>query len=142
MQAITGSESLRDYIRNFETTNLLSTYPGRGPGGKGDLFPMPDARAAATVLRPALAGRIVVYVGGRVAEAFGWPAGIEPFQWLAEGAYAAALCPHPSPVSRYWNDGEHWTRARGFFAEAKAWASLRYLERKERLGLVLDALPA
>lgn len=116
MQQLTGCASLKDYIKHFETRNLLDYYPGRD--GKGDRFPMVEARERAAAMLPELNDRKVIFVGSAVGDAFGWPWGI--FDYVADRNLAGvvihgAVIPHPSPVNRYWNDQANWTRGRLFF---------------------------
>ena len=104
--------SLDAYLARFRRVNLLPTFPGKA--GKGDAFPLPAAREAARALLPALEGRRVVLLGGRVAAAFGlhrapllvW----QPFH----GAWVA-VAPHPSGLNRFWNDPRNVRRAQQFW---------------------------
>lgn len=124
LQALAGCETVRDYLRSFDTVNLISTYPGRAPGGKGDSFPMAEARIVATAMKRFIRGRRVVFVGGKVMEAFGVDSA--PFLWQTyvdeyapEVSFEWAMIPHPSPVNRFWNSQANWDRARSFFAAAR-----------------------
>lgn len=122
LRDLTGC-SLRRYLWNFETLNVLDRYPGRD-GEKGDRFPMPEARAAAVALLPRLAGRKIVLVGRKTAEAFGIE-GVEFFSWMGyapeiETLFEFAVVPHPSPVNLFWNDPTNVERAKRFFDELLA----------------------
>lgn len=118
LQNIAGFHGdLKGYIKNCETTNVLKVYPGRVVGGKGDLFPMDQARAAAAEMLPTLVGRRVVMVGYGVADAFRVERSL--FQWFIKlgdfGHFYYAVVPHPSPVNAFWNDRDNVARARLFF---------------------------
>lgn len=119
MQSLTGCQTLKDYIKHFETMNVLDWYPGRAPGGKGDRFPMTEARVAARDKLPQLLGRKVVFCGSGVAEAFDAVEPIAPFTWMmrlhAAASFQWAMVPHPSPVNRFWNDPANVARAKQFF---------------------------
>lgn len=121
MQRITGCEKLKDYIRFFETMNVLDRYPGRNPSGKGDRFPADEARLAAIAKLPRLAGRTVVFCGLKVAEAFGFPAPLYEMNVFIGRVdkmpilFSASVIPHPSPIVTYWNDPANLARAQEFF---------------------------
>lgn len=106
-----------EYLAAFDRWNLLTRYPGHS-GNKGALFPRGEARARAADLtaRGAFRGRPVLFLGSRVADAFGFDA--EPLTWnAAEGAGGASRCavlPHPSGVNRWWNDAANARRAEAF----------------------------
>lgn len=96
--------------------NLFEDWPGSA--GKGSRFPLPEARGRAAALLLSVragfefdgsdvaAARRVVLVGRRVASAFGLER--RPFyEWLPLNEIAdlpAVIVPHPSGVSRVWND--------------------------------------
>lgn len=113
-----GAESRREvlaFFAHFERTNVLDVYPGGD--GKGDAFPLREARAAADAMRPGLDGRAVVLVGKATARAFRIR-GPECFDWLTEEpapGSCAVVVPHPSGVNRWWNETENRDRARRFF---------------------------
>lgn len=125
IQALAGL-TLRGYVETFERANLLGAFPGRGPG-KGDLFPMREARGEAARWAPELGGRDLVFLGRKVADAFGFPP--KPFlRWAwfdgpAGTVLRGACLPHPSGVNIWWNDERHRRRARRF---------LRLLVRRAR----------
>lgn len=87
-----------EYLERCERRNLLSHFPGKD--GKGDAFPLGDARIAAESMN--IRGRTVVLFGRNVAKAFG---SALPFLGFAEHREAAMyLFPHPSGLNRWWND--------------------------------------
>lgn len=125
LQNLTGL-SLKHYLWRCETRNLLSAYPGRTPDGKGDRFPVREARAAADAMAPSLKGRRVIFVGAAVMAAFGHNKWLPAFEWhverhdpvdhaMIEPLYDWAWLPHPSPVNRFWNAPENVELARSFF---------------------------
>lgn len=101
--------------------NLLSYY--HGGDGRGDVFPMSMAMASALRLAVQLNGRVVVFLGKKVAKAFGrsgrW------FHW-EEGSFPIgdppvrfryAIVPHPSGRNRFWNNPENTQEACRFMSE-------------------------
>jgi uracil-DNA glycosylase len=136
--------SLPEFLETFERTNLFAEPAGRA--GKGSAFPpLREARARAETLRAGFPGRRVVFLGKRVARAFGirpcrtpvrMPACTMPFRWVgnlhgwppqewtgkAWVPAGLAWCPHPSGVNRFWNEPENVERARRFWTELAAWA--------------------
>lgn len=105
------------YARTFELRNVLDFYPGRSPHGKGDAFPLVDARMAADELVRELSGRTVVMLGQGVARAFRIP-GLPFLNWHVERGIVWGLMPHPSPIVRWWNIEENVERAREFLGRA------------------------
>lgn len=118
LRSLTGL-SLGRYLRRFQTMNVLDRYPGRSLAGKGDRFPLHDARLAAATKEPAFAGRVVVFCGRNVVEAFNHTG--PSFVWRAcsrtTPAYRYAMIPHPSPINRRWNDPNVVDEARQFFRD-------------------------
>lgn len=101
--------------------NLLPCY--MGSRGGGDAFPMTEARRNATRVASLLDGRTVVFVGRKVADAFGCRKGW--FDW-DEGYFRTgdrtvhlryAVVPHPSGRNRFWNDPENVREASRFLSE-------------------------
>lgn len=93
-----------EYLEAFDRRNLLPLWPGKN--GKGDLFPIRAARAAAADMSVLLVDRDVVFLGRNVARAFGRP-GLPFLAWHAGigGPPGRAAClPHPSGVNLWWND--------------------------------------
>lgn len=99
------------WLRRTERVNLFGVWPGRQ--GKGDAFPMAEARLAADELLPRLEGRPVVLLGGNVAGAFRFKHNL--FEWHWHRGFWGARCPHPSGVNRWWNDAQHEAAARLFW---------------------------
>lgn len=119
LQELSGCATLGHYVRTFTTLNLLDYFPGKD--GKGDRFPMMEARIEARKLTPLLQGRSVIFVGMQVAEAFGAIAAkfyewrLYPSVWSIDGFQGAPI-PHPSGINHHWNDKENVERAKQFFA--------------------------
>lgn len=93
-----------EYLRRIDRVNLHPSE--RLPG---------DDRAAGANLLPILRGRRVVVLGRRVAEALDvtddW------FRWrVAPGGFVAACSPHPSGLSRWWNDAGNVLAAGAFWS--------------------------
>ena len=76
--------------------------------------PLAEARrrAAGFEMSLALRPRSVLLLGGHVARAFRWRA--PAFEWAPLGAGEACLFPHPSGLSRWWNDAGNAEHARQF----------------------------
>lgn len=99
--------------------NLLGAYPGRS--GKGDAFPAGEARLAAAALDAR--GALVVLLGLGVTRAFKVAA-----PWFGRrGAFVVA--PHPSGVSRWWNEAGNRRRARRFWRALARSAAARRAPR-------------
>ncbi len=87
-----------DYLRIFDRRNLCPTT-----------WSVPVARREAEAIMRVL-GRDVVLLGSKVAQAFGLR--YEPFTTRGR----LHLLPHPSGLSRAWNDPESIPRARALLA--------------------------
>lgn len=106
----------------IDRINLFSHYPGQQ--GKGSAFPMVAAKVQAQALLPMLAGRIVVFLGKRVAAAFGlrlitygtWTVLDHP--GVAEISFRLMVLPHPSGINQIWNDPRQRDAAVQAFLEA------------------------
>jgi uracil-DNA glycosylase len=92
-----GLGSVAELRARARLVNLLGSYPGKS--GKGDAFPMVEAIGAAQRMRPC---GIVLLAGKAVGRAFGIDS--EFFEWRRRGGTRYAVIPHPSGVSRWWND--------------------------------------
>ena len=100
-----------DMAEMFHWENLLDAWPGYGPNG-GSKFPMSDARARASYLfYEKHREHPFILLGKRVAAAFGVPTNQPWFVWRAD----VAVCPHPSGLSRWWNDPENVESCREFW---------------------------
>ena len=102
--------SVEEYLERFERVNVLDRFPGKQ--GKGDKFPLPEAREAAQGIR--LEGRPFVLLLGRgVASAFGL-GNLPWLEWAEVEQARVAVVPHPSGINRWWNEQENRERAREF----------------------------
>lgn len=93
----------------FRVRNLLDTWPGPG-NGKGSGWDADAARERALeVFDEIERGVPTVFVGRRVARAFG-----HPYDYLdvVGVAYPMVVVPHPSGVNRWWNDAANEARAK------------------------------
>ena len=95
-----------DLLERVFARNVLDRWPGKN--GKGDAFPMDEARRA--VLRMRIRGRPVVLVGKTTAAAF--DVRREFFEWFALRGKRAVVIPHPSGVNLWYNDGANRERIR------------------------------
>ena len=97
-----------DYLERFDRANLC---PSR--------WSMRAARAGAASLRAerAAAGAVVVLLGARVCSAFGVE--FRPFS-LCFVAPTLVVLPHPSGLSRLWNEPYSYERARDVLRAAGA----------------------
>lgn len=103
---------IADLQQRWEFRNLLTYWPGRAPTG-GDLFPLREARTAAFLrMSDWRQDDRIVFCGRRVAEAFDFDA--PWFRWERFGMVNAAVMPHPSGLSRVWNDPAQRAGARWF----------------------------
>ena len=102
-------------------TNLLDEFPGRN--GKGTLWDPEKARGAAESCLERLRGRRVLFLGRRVAKAFGFgKEDLPPLSWrqaVPEGSVLGvrtgrrvrfarvAVIPHPSGINAWYNSEEN-----------------------------------
>ncbi len=103
------------FLEAFERRNLIDEWPGPKQDADGDAFVTArEARRFAESFRPVVRGRRVVILGLSVAAGFGLthPAMTFAPHWGGEFAF----CPHPSGVSRWWNDPANEERARNFWS--------------------------
>lgn len=120
---------LEEYAARFARANLLDAWPGpAGRLGGGDAFDLADARAAWRDLLPHVHGRPVVLLGRHVARA----AGLADAPWWEWAALSwrprrrgwlraqVAVVPHPSGVSRWWNDPDGVLRAAAWWSRLAA----------------------
>ena len=110
--ALLAGCSQEEFLRVFDVVNLLDHYPGKREG-KGDKFPMAEARKAAAAC--SLTGR-TIFVGRQVAKAFGAKENRFFEFWEHQPNVMAVIVPHPSKVSTWWNDPAKLEQARKFWA--------------------------
>lgn len=120
-----GFDTVEQLRERALLVNLWGRYPGRAKWVQGDAFPPTDrAKRAAARRRAALAAsgcEVLVCCGRIVATSFG--VGDAPFlEWrevsLAPGKVArTVVVPHPSGVSRWWQDPASRGRASALLTE-------------------------
>lgn len=101
----------RPVLNAFDAVNLIDRWPGSA-SIKGDLFPIVDARKAARKLMTRDPHGVFVLVGKSVARAFG--VRLDYFRWVEMDGRLLVTIPHPSGVSRWWNDPANERRAARF----------------------------
>lgn len=109
--------SLDEFLAAYQRVNLIDRFPGKA--GKGDLFPVAEARTAAKAILARRRPRRLVLLGGEVWRAFGLARPPAPFLWLQAGRHEVSLCPHPSGISLWWNDPRNVGQARSFWLQLK-----------------------
>lgn len=110
--------SPREYLRVFERTNLLHTFPGRWK--RDDKWPRRDAEIAAAAMKPLLGGRHVILIGRNVSTAFGYPAQHLDFhEWFSDPrwGFEVAVVPHASGRNHWYRKPGHEAQAREFWEE-------------------------
>lgn len=120
LAGLCGIEQTR-FLELFERVNLLDKFPGKA--GKGDRFDVNKARKKAIdlLLLGTMRDRRVVMLGANVARTFGFPPS-EQLLWsmIDGGGFQVAFCPHPSGVSRWWNEKTNVAKALLFWRELAA----------------------
>lgn len=107
-----------EYMALTERCNVLRRWPGKS--GKGDRFPMRQAKTNARRLALRFGGRRVILLGRSVAKAFGLTVGY--LKWVNIG-FDVAVVPHPSGINRWWNGARNKAAARRFMEDA--WGARR-----------------
>lgn len=110
--------TFEQYLERFDRENILHHYPGPN-NGKGDAFPIIEARERAAEFAPKLKGRDVVFLGNAVARTFNL-GDLDLLRWCSleyRGTgikFHGVVFPHPSGINRWWNDDRNLLRARVF----------------------------
>jgi hypothetical protein len=105
--------SYDDFIHQTYRINVLDEFPGSA--GKGDLFPIEEARLRVGAILQHLYGLEdvpVILLGHKVAGVFGVKRRFLETE-IVDGR-TFAVFPHPSGVSHYWNDKDNVQRASCF----------------------------
>lgn len=110
--------SMEAFLDAFERRNLVNEWPGPADGDGDAFVTAGEARRLAQSFRPVVRGRRVVILGFSLAAGFGLTHPAMTFAPHWEGEFA--FCPHPSGVSRWWNDRGNEDRARAFWASVAA----------------------
>jgi hypothetical protein len=105
---------VEEFFRRFECVNLIDKFPGKA--GKGDRFPVNLARRAALCVSKEFADRKVVLLGDNVARAFEVGRIYPPGAFIPMWGGAVCTFPHPSGVSRWWNEPRNVREARHFWS--------------------------
>lgn len=127
----TGLSTWEELNARFALANLLPKWPGKD--GKGDAFPLAEARRHAEGLfREVLMPEewdLILLLGWNVAGAFGVPAAVGYLNEFAAAGIARlqewdalpgvraprfVVLPHPSGVNRWLNDAASVDRLRGY----------------------------
>lgn len=88
-----GLANWRELHAHADVVNLIPFYPGSGP--TGDYCPPDLARRGASIVRPMLKGRRVLFLGQGTLEAFGQSAG-SYLMWHDFGEFIGAVIPTPT----------------------------------------------
>ena len=110
--------SLHEFAERFGRVNLLSNWPGR-QGKKGDAFPMAIATERADIMAFKLEDiPKVVLLGRRVQTAFRLDGELDFFEWVSHPVMrSVCIAPHPSRVSRWWNEQTNRQKAQAFWSK-------------------------
>lgn len=96
--------TLEEFLEHFDRVNLL--HVRQDTKDKGFLFNLPAAKVeAARMLTTFEPRRVVILLGGRVAEAFGVHR--EYFNEVSLGKAYGYIVPHPSGINRWYNDKDN-----------------------------------
>jgi uracil-DNA glycosylase len=113
--------------RTYELKNLVSSHQEKAKGKKGDQYDMPRAiiNARSMLAAGEFEDRIVILLGKRVAmavlERYDLPDWYVEIQHHRFGKISrVVIVPHPSGVSRHWNDRQNVCRAYRFWGHLKA----------------------
>lgn len=115
LAALSGM-SFPDWAASCDRVNVFDEFPGKN--GKGDSWDPKKAEKRADGLRGLLKGRRVVFLGKRVAKAFG-ESGSPILEWKRSEKLKAevATLPHPSGIVLWWNDEDNEAAAASFLHE-------------------------
>ena len=98
--------TLDEFLAAFDTINVLERFPGKQ--GKGDAFPIKEARLCAAEINTEKYD-LILLAGKNVAAAFGW-VDAQYMEWRER----FVVIPHPSGVNRWWNDPRNMGSMRRF----------------------------
>ncbi len=108
--------TLGEFLDHFDRVNLLSVR--QDTKEKGFEFDLRAAKISAEVLRQSFKeGQIVLFLGGRVAEAFGVHGPYFEHRVVNQIGTEAYIFPHPSGISRWWNDPANKQQAAEFMQD-------------------------
>lgn len=109
------------YMLRFDRINVLNFFPGQVR--RDDKFPMLVAKSAASSIRPLLAGRTVILVGRKVAQAFCHEAEFHVWNrmkcrrhtYKSPGWCDVAIIPHPSGRNHWYNNIANQESSKAFW---------------------------
>ncbi len=115
-----------EYLERTARANVFFRHQGKN--GKGDAFPMIEARRRARRMRFAKATRAVVFFGKATAAAFGFARNdfFEPLAVMIKDdgrigppgrVVFGFVAPHPSGINLWWNDEENRLIAAAEFSD-------------------------
>ena len=98
--------------REFDLANVIERYPGPGRGAGAD-FPRRQAQAGLLLLTSEgelPEGRVIVCLGRRVLKLL-VPGELPFYKWVKLNGWVIAGIPHPSGLTRNYNDRREWELA-------------------------------
>lgn len=109
-----------EYLRNTHRVNIFKNHQGRL--AKGDKFPLDRAKKKTMRLQVPAGAAVVLLLGKNVAAAFGIRNAQffdQRYMWPRNSSriIEVRVVPHPSGVSRWWNEPENRRTAARRFAE-------------------------
>jgi len=133
LMGLAGSKTEFEFRDYFEALNVLPHWPGKS--GKGDAFPIEEAKKAAVRLEKYLVDRRVIFLGDLVAIVFGWSR-TPKLQWRQCAAYEFAVLPHPSGINRWYNNPRNVSQASRFLQLAKFASRATVLHGNEQAAVI------
>ena len=110
-----------EYLDTFTRVNLLDYWPGALASGRGDKFPIAEARESAKrILAQFQFPWKILCVGQRVGECFIHKSRLKYYEWtlcasnFPPAMRDVAIIPHTSGLNRYWNDPSNVKLAENF----------------------------
>jgi len=110
-----------EYMERFARVNLLDYWPGALATGKGDKFPIIEAKnSAKRILAHYEFPWKILCVGQRVGECFIAKSRVKYYEWIMcasnfpPAVRDVAIIPHTSGLNRYWNDPSNVKLAENF----------------------------
>ena len=101
------------FLRAFDRVNVVPHFPGYARESTTVVWPRGVAAGRGRRILEATDGRYVLLLGRRVAAAMGFPQARFLKIWHV-GESVLGLLPHPSGLSRWWNDEANVRRAQRF----------------------------
>lgn len=128
------------FLCDFERRNVLDYYPGSNGDGKGDRFPMDEARGEARDMVDDFRGRFVLALGSKTYRALTAGTGADGKGYFEttyinfheeppNNGFHVTPVPHPSGLNRWWNDESNRERYRDFMVDVIEEHCSEFLER-------------